>query len=86
MADVTAVFGSRSAFSFTYSASSMFDDAKEINPAGLSLNILYQSYPGHRLARSRDRLDNTSAQRLELHVYGEMIRFNFAHHGRSHRG
>lgn len=123
MADVTAVFSSRSAFSSAYPASSMFDDAREINAAGLSLNILCQSYPDHRLkrlldsgtrirclfldpkgqairareaeegytdstlttltalnismlTRLRDRLDTTSAQRLELHVYDETIRFN----------
>jgi hypothetical protein len=28
------------------------------------------------LTRLRDRLDTTSAQRLELHVYDETIRFN----------
>ncbi|MED7927871.1 DUF5919 domain-containing protein [Nonomuraea sp. LP-02] len=123
MADVTAVFSSRSAFSSAYPASSLFDDAKEINAAGLSLNILCQSYPDHQLkrlldtgtrirclfldpkgqairareaeegytdstlttltalnismlTRLRDRLDTTSAQRLELHVYDETIRFN----------
>jgi hypothetical protein len=123
MADVTAVFSSRSAFSSAYPASLMFDDAKEINAAGLSLNILCQSYPDHQLrrlldsgtrirclfldpkgqairareaeegftdstlttltalnismlTRLRDRLDTTSAQRLELHVYDKTIRFN----------
>ncbi|MEU8397812.1 DUF5919 domain-containing protein [Nonomuraea sp. NPDC048892] len=123
LADVTAVFSSRSAFSSAYPASSLFDDAKEINAAGLSLNILCQGYPDHQLkrlldsgtricclfldpkgqairareaeegytdstlttltalnismlTRLRDRLDTTSAQRLELHVYDDTIRFN----------
>ncbi|MFI7222893.1 DUF5919 domain-containing protein [Nonomuraea angiospora] len=123
MADVTAVFSSRSAFSSAYPPSTMFDSAKEINAAGLSLNILCQSYPDHQLrrlldsgtrirclfldpkgqairareaeerytdstlttltalnitmlTRLRDRLDTASAQRLELHVYDETIRFN----------
>ncbi|MBB5776779.1 DUF5919 domain-containing protein [Nonomuraea jabiensis] len=123
MADVTAVFSSRSAFSSAYPPSTMFDSAKEINAAGLSLNIICQSYPDHQLrrlldsgtrirclfldpkgqaihareaeerytdntlttltalnitmlTRLRDRLDTASAQRLELHVYDETIRFN----------
>src|SRR5687768_5134375 len=54
LADVTAVFSSRSAFSSAYPASSLFDDAKEINAAGLSLNILCQSYPDHQLKRLLD--------------------------------
>ncbi|MEV7907845.1 DUF5919 domain-containing protein [Streptomyces anulatus] len=49
MADVTAVFSSRSAFASAYSPSALFDTAKEINAAGLSLNVLCQSYPDHRL-------------------------------------
>ncbi|MEV0228127.1 DUF5919 domain-containing protein [Nonomuraea sp. NPDC050786] len=123
MADVTAVFSSRSAFSSTYPASALLDRAKEINAAGLSLNMLCQNYPDHQLrrllesgtrirclfldpngqairareaeeghientlttltalnisvlTRLRDRLDPASAQRLELHVYDETIRFN----------
>ncbi|TDD52333.1 hypothetical protein E1286_08980 [Nonomuraea terrae] len=123
MADVTAVFSSRSAFTSAFPASTLFDSAKEINAAGLSLNVLCQSYPDHQLkrlldtgtkirclfldpqgkairareaeegytdsrlttltalnitmlTRLRDRLDTTSAQRLELHVYDETIRFN----------
>ncbi|MFC4012701.1 DUF5919 domain-containing protein [Nonomuraea purpurea] len=123
MADVTAVFSSRSAFSSAYPASTMFDGANEINAAGLSLNIICQSYPDHQLrrlldsgtrirclfldpkgqairareaeerytdgtlttltalnitmlTRLRDRLETASAQRLELHVYDETIRFN----------
>ncbi|MEV6158326.1 DUF5919 domain-containing protein [Nonomuraea sp. NPDC052129] len=123
MADVTAVFSSRSAFSSAYPASTLFDSAKEINAAGLSLNVLCQGYPDHQLrrlldsgtrirclfldpkgqairareaeerytdstlttltalnitmlTRLRDRLDSASAQRLELHVYDETIRFN----------
>ncbi|MEU4233879.1 DUF5919 domain-containing protein [Nonomuraea sp. NPDC026600] len=123
MADVTAVFRSRSVFSSVYPASTLFDSAKEINAAGLSLNVLCQGYPDHQLrclldsgtrirclfldpkgqairareveerytdstlttltalnitmlTRLRDRLDTASAQRLELHVYDETIRFN----------
>lgn len=123
MADVTAVFSSRAAFSSAYPASTLFDSAKEINAAGLSLNVICQSYPDHQLkrlletgtrirclfldpkgtairareaeegytdgtlttltalnismlTRLRSRLDQETAQRLELHVYDETIRFN----------
>ncbi|GAA3245698.1 hypothetical protein GCM10020216_074840 [Nonomuraea helvata] len=123
MADVTAVFSSRSTFSSAYPASTLLDSAREINAAGLSLNMLCQNYPDHQLrrllesgtrirclfldpngtairareaeeghventlttltalnisvlTRLRDRLDPTSSQRLELHVYDETIRFN----------
>ncbi|MEU0566474.1 DUF5919 domain-containing protein [Nonomuraea sp. NPDC005983] len=123
LADVSAVFSSRAAFSSAYPASTLFDSAKEISAAGLSLNIICQSYPDHQLkrlldsgtrirclfldpkgeairareaeerytdgtlttltalnismlTRLRDRLDPESAQRLELHVYDETIRFN----------
>lgn len=51
LADVTAVFSSRSAFSSAYSASELFGQAKEICAAGLSLNVLCQSYPDHQLKR-----------------------------------
>lgn len=50
-ADVTAVFSSRSSFSSAYPASTLFDSAKEISAAGLSLNVLCQSYPDHQLKR-----------------------------------
>ncbi|MEV4112428.1 DUF5919 domain-containing protein [Nonomuraea sp. NPDC049695] len=123
LADVCAVFSSRAAFSSAYPASTLFDRAKEINAAGLSLNVICQSYPDHQLkrlletgtrirclfldpqgkairdreaeegytdgtlttstalnismlTRLRHRLDPESAQRLELHVYDETIRFN----------
>ncbi|GAA3443337.1 DUF5919 domain-containing protein [Planomonospora venezuelensis] len=50
-ADVTAVFSSRSAFAAAYPPSALFDNAKEISAAGLSLNLLCQSYPDHQLKR-----------------------------------
>ncbi|MFE0146146.1 DUF5919 domain-containing protein [Nonomuraea sp. NPDC059007] len=121
--DVTAVFSSRSAFSSAYPASEWFGQAKEICAAGLSLNVLCQSYPDHQLkrllesgtrirclfldpkgsairaredeerytdgtlttltalnitmlTRLRDRLTPEAAERLELRVYDETIRFN----------
>ncbi|WP_051866529.1 DUF5919 domain-containing protein [Streptosporangium roseum] len=51
MADVTAVFSSRSAFASAYPPSALFDTAREINAAGLSLNVLCQGYPDHQLKR-----------------------------------
>ncbi|WP_327105214.1 DUF5919 domain-containing protein [Nonomuraea glycinis] len=123
MADVSAVFSSRAAFSSAYPASMLFDRAHDIRAAGLSLNVICQGYPDHQLKRLLDagtrirclfldphgdaiqareaeegyedrtlttlttlnismltrlraRLAAESAQRLELRVYDETIRFN----------
>lgn len=123
LADVTAVFSSRSAFTAAYPPSALFDSAKEISAAGLSLNLICQSYPDHQLkrlleggtrirclfldpqgtaikqreaeegytdstltaltalninllVRLRARLKAEGAQRLEIAVYDETIRFN----------
>jgi hypothetical protein len=123
LGDLSAVFSSRAAFSSAYPAATLFDTAKEISAAGLSLNVICQSYPDHQLKRLLDsgtrirclfldpkgeairareseegytdgtlttltalnismltrlraRLDRESAQRFELHVYDETIRFN----------
>ncbi|GAA3472071.1 DUF5919 domain-containing protein [Nonomuraea roseola] len=123
MADVSAVFSSRSAFSAAFPPSTLFDGAKEISAAGLSLNVICQSYPDHQLkrllesgtrirclfldpagsaikaredeerytdgtlttltalnismlSRLKARLTPEAAERLELHVYDETIRFN----------
>jgi hypothetical protein len=46
-----AVFSSRSAFAAMHPPSSLFDQAKQIDAAGLSLNMLCQSYPDHQLKR-----------------------------------
>ncbi|MEV0228123.1 DUF5919 domain-containing protein [Nonomuraea sp. NPDC050786] len=51
MADVTAVFSSRAAFSSAYPAPALFDRATDIKAAGLSLNAICQSYPDHQLKR-----------------------------------
>ncbi|WP_066940252.1 DUF5919 domain-containing protein [Microtetraspora fusca] len=123
LADVTAVFSSRSAFSAAYPPASLFDGANEISACGLSLNVICQSYPDHQLkrllengtrirclfldpegeaikarereesytdgtlqtltalnismlTRLKNRLDPEAAERLEIHVYDETIRFN----------
>ncbi|MBG0820579.1 hypothetical protein HS048_07510 [Planomonospora sp. ID91781] len=123
LADVTAVFSSRSAFAAAYPPSALFDNAKEISAAGLSLNLVCQSYPDHQLRRLleggtrirclfldphgaaikareaeerytdstlstltalninvlnrlKTSLDPQSAERLEIAVYDETIRFN----------
>ncbi|MFF4775369.1 DUF5919 domain-containing protein [Microtetraspora fusca] len=123
LADVTAVFSSRSAFSAAYPPASLFDGANEISACGLSLNVICQSYPDHQLTRLlengtrirclfldpkgeaikarereesytdgtlqtltalnismltrlKNRLDAEAAERLEVHVYDETIRFN----------
>ncbi|GAA4101569.1 hypothetical protein GCM10022248_87580 [Nonomuraea soli] len=51
MTGMTAVSSRRAAFSSAYAASTLFDDSNEINVAGLSLNVICQSYPGHQLKR-----------------------------------
>lgn len=50
-ADVVAVFASRSEFSAAMSPYELFDDASDICMVGLSLNLLCQQYPDHRLGR-----------------------------------
>ncbi|PXY33855.1 DUF5919 domain-containing protein [Prauserella flavalba] len=49
MADVTAVFPSRPAFSHEIPPHKLFDGAEQINMVGLSLNLLCQSYPDRSL-------------------------------------
>lgn len=49
MADVTAVFPSRPAFSHELPPHKLFDGARKISMVGLSLNLLCQSYPDRSL-------------------------------------
>lgn len=72
MADVAAVFGSRSAFASAYPPAALFDNAKEISAAGLSLNVLCQSYPDHRLKRLLE--NGTRIRCLFLDPNGTAIR------------
>ncbi|MFI6457528.1 DUF5919 domain-containing protein [Streptosporangium amethystogenes] len=72
MADVAAVFSSRSAFASAYPPSALFDTAREINAAGLSLNVLCQSYPDHRLKRLLE--SGTKIRCLFLDPHGNAIR------------
>ncbi|GHE39266.1 hypothetical protein GCM10017673_47130 [Streptosporangium violaceochromogenes] len=72
MADVTAVFSSRSAFAAAYPPPVLFDTAKEINAAGLSLNVLCQNYPDHRLKRLLE--NGTRIRCLFLDPKGTAIR------------
>jgi hypothetical protein len=48
-ADVSAVFPTRGEFSYAMPPHSLFDEAKEIRAAGLSLNLVCQQYPDQRL-------------------------------------
>lgn len=79
LADLSAVFSSRSAFSSAYPASTLFDNAKEINAAGLSLNVLCQSYPDHQLRRLLE--SGTRIRCLFLDPKGEAIRARKAAEG-----
>jgi hypothetical protein len=72
MADVTAVFPSRPAFSHEIPPHKLFDGAEQINMAGLSLNLLCQSYPDRSLL---DLLESgTVVQCLFLDPAGRYIK------------
>lgn len=120
-ADVTAVYSNRSAFAAAHPPASLFDSAKQISAAGLSLNVICQNYPDHQLRniinggtrlrclfldphgeavkareaeeghtdletltvlnintlrRLRTLLDAEAADRLEIRIYDETLRFN----------
>lgn len=122
-ADVTAIFPTRAEFTFARPTHTLFDGAKSIRAAGLSLNLLCQQYPDQRLyqlieggttlqclfldpdgqaiqareqeegytdhhlvtltrlnievlTRLRKRLSPEAAERLEIAVYDETVRFN----------
>lgn len=51
VADVVAVFPTRSEFTHDMSPGQMFTDAKRIRLAGLSLNLLCQQFPDRQLVR-----------------------------------
>lgn len=51
LAGVSAVFATRAEFSYTMPPQALFDEAAEIRAAGLSLNLICQSYPDQRLSR-----------------------------------
>lgn len=51
LADVTAVFATRAEFTYAMPPHAMFDAARRIRAAGLSLNLLCQQYPDQRLHR-----------------------------------
>jgi hypothetical protein len=72
MADVTAVFPSRPAFSHEIPPHKLFDGAEQINMVGLSLNLLCQSYPDRSLL---DLLESgTVVQCLFLDPAGRYIK------------
>jgi hypothetical protein len=49
LADVVAVFPTRADFTCTMPPHDLFDDAKDVRAAGLSLNLICQQYPDQRL-------------------------------------
>jgi hypothetical protein len=48
-ADVSAVFPTRGEFTYAMPPHTLFDEAKDIRAAGLSLNLVCQQYPDQRL-------------------------------------
>jgi hypothetical protein len=51
MADVVAVFPTRADFTCTMPPHALFDAARDVRAAGLSLNLICQQYPDQRLYR-----------------------------------
>ncbi|GAB2816476.1 hypothetical protein GCM10027176_21420 [Actinoallomurus bryophytorum] len=51
LADVVAVFPTRADFTSTMPPHALFDAAKDVRAAGLSLNLICQQYPDQRLHR-----------------------------------
>jgi hypothetical protein len=71
-ADVTAVFTSRSDFTSAMPPHVLFDGAREIRAAGLSLNLLCHQYPDHQLRALIE--GGTSVHCLFLDPEGEAIK------------
>jgi hypothetical protein len=71
-ADVSAVFATRGEFSYAMPPHSLFDEAKEIRAAGLSLNLLCQQYPDQRLHQLVE--GGTRLHCLFLDPHGEAIK------------
>ena len=72
MADVAAVFASRSEFAASIELSALFDGASRIRAAGLSLNMICQQVPDHQLRRMV--CDGTQLTCLFLNPDGEAIK------------
>lgn len=72
MADVTAVFPSRPAFSHEIPPHKLFDGAEQISMVGLSLNLLCQSYPDRSLLHLLE--SGTVVQCLFLDPAGRYIK------------
>jgi hypothetical protein len=71
LADVAAVFATRAEFTYTMPPHAMFDAAKEIKAAGLSLNLICQQYPDQGLRRLVE--SGTELRCLFLDPAGEAI-------------
>ena len=72
LADVTAVFPTRAEFASRMPPHAMFDEAKKIQAAGLSLNLICQQYPDQALYRLIE--GGTELRCLFLDPDGEAIR------------
>ncbi|MGW7203927.1 DUF5919 domain-containing protein [Streptomyces sp. NPDC054837] len=70
-ADLAGVYASRSEFQAKVSASDLFDEAKDIRIAGLSLNLLCQSYSETKLIQLIE--DGTTLNALFLKPYGHFV-------------
>ena len=71
-ADVTAVFATRAEFSSAHPTDALFDGAKLIRAAGLSLNLICQQYADQRLHRLIE--NGTMLQALFLDPEGKAIK------------
>jgi hypothetical protein len=82
-ADVSAVFPTRGEFTYTMPPHALFDEAKDIRAAGLSLNLLCQQYPDQRLYRLIE--NGTRLHCLFLDPDGEAIQAREREEGYSDR-
>ncbi|MET8074902.1 DUF5919 domain-containing protein [Streptomyces sp. NPDC005303] len=71
-ADLAGVYASRSEFQAKVSASDLFDEAKDIRIAGLSLNLLCQSYSEAKLTQLIE--NGTRLTALFLKPYGHFVK------------
>jgi hypothetical protein len=72
LADVSAVYATRAEFTYRMPPYTIFDEAREIKAAGLSLNLICQQYPDQSLRRLVE--NGTEMQCLFLDPDGEAIK------------
>jgi hypothetical protein len=72
LADVTAIYATRSEFTAHMPPHTLFDNSTEVSTAGLSLNLLCQNYPDNRLLPLLER--GTHVRALFLDPEGHAVK------------